>query len=50
MLHEPTVKEIIDLLNKRIDGFWTDLKVGHIQRVNEGIQKEYIDENQALIK
>lgn len=44
-----TVKTIIKLLEKRVDGFWTDLKVGHIQRVVEGINVKYIDENQALI-
>ena len=44
-----TIQEIIGILEKRIEGFWTDLSMGHVQRVLEGVDKRYIDENQALI-
>jgi len=49
LLDQYTIKEIITLLEKRIDSFWIDVKMGHIQRVVEGIDKHYVDENQALI-
>lgn len=48
-LDESTVHAIIHLLQNRIDGFWIDLKMGHLQRVTDGIDKKYVDENQALI-
>ena len=49
MLDKNTLNIIIDHLEKRIESFWVDLKIGHINRVVEGIDKKYIDENQALI-
>lgn len=48
-LDEATLQWVIALLEKRIAGFWVDLRVGHVQRVVDSIIKEYIDENQALI-
>lgn len=44
-----TTECIIALLEKRVNGFWIDLEIGHVQRVVEGVSKHYIDENQALI-
>lgn len=48
-LDEKTLEWVIALLEKRVNGFWIDLQMGHVQRVADGIAKKYIDENQALI-
>lgn len=44
-----TLNWVVALLEKRVNGFWIDLQIGHVQRVADGIAKRYIDENQALI-
>jgi len=37
------------LLEKRIDQMFLDVKIAHFSRIKEGMEKGYVDENQAMV-